>query len=180
MMSLVRRVARPMLAAIFVVQGLDQLRHPGPKAARIEGFAEKLAPLGVPDDPELLVRANGATMIGGGALLATGNLPRLAALALAGSLVPTTYAAHAFWAESEPAAKSAQRIQFLKNIGLLGGLLLAVVDTEGRPGVAYRLGMAGDSAKRAARLTRREAKHAAHAARREARLAAAQAHDALT
>ena len=27
-MSIVRRLARPMLAAIFVVQGLDALRHP--------------------------------------------------------------------------------------------------------------------------------------------------------
>ena len=27
-MTLVRRVARPLLAAIFVVQGLDQVRHP--------------------------------------------------------------------------------------------------------------------------------------------------------
>ena len=71
-------------------------------------------------------------------------------------------------------------MQFLKNLGLMGGLLLAAVDTEGKPGLAYRMGMAGDSAKRAAQRTRREAKHATRAARREARLAAAQAHDALT
>jgi hypothetical protein len=73
-----------------------------------------------------------------------------------------------------------QRISFLKNLGLLGGLLLAAVDTEGRPGLAYRAGMVTDAAKRNARRTRREAKRAAHAARREAKLAATQAHDALT
>jgi hypothetical protein len=61
----------------------------------------------------------------------------------------------------------------------MGGLLLAAVDTEGKPGVAYRMGMATDSAKRAAKRTKREAKHAARAARREARLAASQAHDAV-
>jgi uncharacterized membrane protein YphA (DoxX/SURF4 family) len=173
-----------MLAATFVVQGLDQLRHPSAKADKVAGFVEQLAPLGVPNDPELLIRANGAAMLGGGALLASGNLPRLAALVLAGTLVPTTYVGHQFWAETDPAAKSAQRTQFLKNIGLLGGLLLAVVDTEGRPGLAYRVGMASDSAKRTAKRTakqaKREAHHAANTARREARLAAAQAHDALT
>ena len=179
-MTLVRRVARPMLAAIFVVQGLEQLRHPAALKAKVAPFAEQVAPLGLPNDPELLVRANGATMVGGGALLATGHLPRVAALALVGSLVPTTYVGHRFWEESDPATRTTQRIGFLKNLGLIGGLLLASVDTEGKPGLAYRACLAGSSAKRAAKQTRREAKHAAHAARREAKLAASQAHDALT
>ena len=179
-MTLVRRVARPLLAAIFVIQGLEQLRHPSALKPKVAPFAEQLAPLGLPNDPELLVRANGATMVAGGALLATGRVPRLASLALAGALVPTTYVGHAFWAETDPAVKRTQRIAFLKNLGLLGGLLLASVDTEGKPGLAYRAGLAGDSAKRSAKRARREAKHAAHAARREAKLAASQAHDALT
>jgi uncharacterized membrane protein YphA (DoxX/SURF4 family) len=179
-MTLVRRVARPLLAAIFVVQGLEQLRHPSALKPKVAPFAARLAPLGLPDDPELLVRANGATMMGGGALLATGHLPRLASVALVGTMVPTTYVGHAFWAETDPATRRTQRISFLKNLGLIGGLLLAAVDTEGKPGVAYRLGMAGDAAKRTARTTRREARHATRAARREAKLAASQAHDALT
>ena len=179
-MTLVRRVARPMLAAIFVVQGLEQLRHPAALKAKVAPFAEQVAPLGLPNDPELLVRANGAVMVGGGALLATGRIPRLASLALVGSIVPTTYVGHRFWEESDPATRSAHRIGFLKNLGLLGGLLLASVDTEGQPGLAYRAGLASNSAKRAAKRTRREAKHAAKAARREAKLAASQAHDALT
>ena len=179
-MTLVRRVARPMLAAIFVVEGLEQLRHPSAMAGKVTKFAEQVAPLGLPNDPELLVRANGATMVGGGALLAVGRVPRLAALALVGSMVPTTYVGHQFWAETDPAAKRMQRLQFLKNLALIGGLLLATVDTEGRPGLAYRVGMADSSAKRTAKRARREARHIAHAARREARLARAQAHDALT
>ena len=179
-MTLVRRVARPMLAAVFIVQGLESLRHPTALREKVAPFAEKLAPLGVPNDPELLVRANAATMVGGGALLATGRMPRLASLALAGAMAPTTYVGHPFWTVSDPAAKRMQRVQFLKNLGLIGGLLLASVDTEGRPGLAYRASHAGDSARRAGRTVRREAKHAARAARREAKLAATQAHDALT
>jgi putative oxidoreductase len=179
-MTLVRRVARPMLSAVFVVQGLDQLRHPSAPAAKVAPFAERVAGLGLPDDPELLVRANGATMVAAGALLATGRIPRLASLALAGTLVPTTYVGHRFWEETDPAAARTQRIGFLKNVSLLGGLLLAAVDTEGRPGLAYRAGLAGASARRTARTARREARHVARAARREARLVASQAHDALT
>ena len=179
-MTLVRRVARPMLAAIFVVQGLEQLRHPAALKAKVAPFAEQVAPLGLPNDPELLVRANGATMVGGGALLAPGRVPRHAARARVGSRVPTTDVGHRVWEESDPTTRNVQRIGFLKNVGLIGGLLLASVDTEGKPGLAYRAGLATDSARRAAKRTKREAKHAAKAARREARLVATQAHDALT
>jgi P-loop Domain of unknown function (DUF2791)/DoxX len=46
-------------------------------------------------DDELIVRGNGAVQVVGGALLASGTLPRLAALTLAGSMIPTTVAGHA-------------------------------------------------------------------------------------
>lgn len=184
-MSPVRRVARPLMSATFVMGGLDQLRNPGPKvdAARplVERFHE---PLHLPNDPEMLVRANGAAMAGAGTLFAMGRLPRLSALVLATSLVPTTYAGHRFWQQDEPAARKAQRIEFFKNLGLLGGLLIASVDTEGRPGLAWRsrraskdahrvAGSARRDARRAARLAKKEVALAAHSARREAKLAKA-------
>ncbi len=168
-MTIVRRIARPMLAAVFVVQGLDAIRHPAGKATKASPLLDKLVPmLGLPDDPEMLVRANGAAQVTGGALLAAGRLPRLGGLLIAASLVPTTLAGHAFWEEKEPPERQRQLIQFLKNLGLLGGALLASVDTEGQPGLVWR-------AQHAGRVTRREAKHAARTARREARLARQQA-----
>jgi putative oxidoreductase len=179
-MTLVRRIARPMLAAMFVAGGLDQLKHPGRKADTARPLVEKLAPaMGLPDDTELLVRANGAAMIGAGSLLALGRLPRLASTVLVATVVPTTLAAHPFWQEHDPEIRAQQKVQFLKNLGLLGGLLLAAVDTEGRPGLAYRAHMVNDTAHRAARQTRREARHVAHAAAREAKLKAVRAQHAL-
>lgn len=179
-MSLVRRIARPMLAAMFVVGGLDQLKHPGAKAKAARPVLDQAEKVGLPNDPELLVRANGVAMVGGGALLATGHVPRLASTVLAGALVPTTLAAHAFWDEKDPQTRAQQKIQFLKNLGLLGGLLLAAVDTDGKPSLAWRARRAGKDTQRAVHTTRREARHAAKAARREARLKAAQAQNALT
>ncbi len=180
-MTLVRRVARPMLAAMFVVGGLDQLKHPGRKAETARPLVERVGPrIGLPDDTEMLVRANGAAMVGAGALLALGRLPRVASTVLAATLVPTTLAAHAFWEKKDPAERERHKVQFLKNVGLLGGLLLAAVDTEGKPGLVYRARLAGESAQRVARSTRREARHVAHAARREARLQAARAHHAVS
>ena len=56
-MSLVRRVARPMLAAMFVVGGLDQLKHPGAKAKAARPVLDQATKAGLPDDPELLAEA---------------------------------------------------------------------------------------------------------------------------
>ncbi|MGZ4654433.1 DoxX family protein [Oryzihumus sp.] len=180
-MTVVRRIARPMLAAMFIQGGLDALRHPAAKAEKAAPVVNAIAqPLGLPNDPELMVRANGAAQVAAGSLLALGRVPRLAALVLAGSLVPTTYAGHAFWAVEDPAARAQQRTHFVKNVGLLGGLLLAVVDTAGKPGLSWRARRAAKDAARATALGRREGRHAARSARREARLAASRAHDALT
>jgi putative oxidoreductase len=82
----------------------------------------------VPLEPELAVRLNGAIMLAGGAALAIGLFSRLAAGALAGSLVPTTLAGHPYWRLDDPAARCQQRIHFFKNVGLFGGALLVLAE----------------------------------------------------
>lgn len=179
-MSVVRRLARPLLAASFVSGGVEAFRHPGPRAKAAAPMIDRLAPqLGLPNDPELLVRANAVAMTGAGTLLALGRLPRLSSLVLALSLVPSTLAGHRFWEVDEPAARKQQQLHFLKNAGLLGGLLIAVVDTEGQPGLSWRAHRAAKDASRTARAARKEARHVARAARREARLARHAVGDAL-
>jgi putative oxidoreductase len=71
-----------------------------------------------------VVRINGLLQVTAGLGLATGSLPRAAALLLAASLVPTTLAGHRFWDHSDAEDRFPQLVQFLKNAGLLGGLLL--------------------------------------------------------
>ena len=84
------------------------------------------------------MRVNGYVQIVGGVLLATGKLRRPACLLLMGSLIPTTYAGHRFWEEDDEAIRTQQRMHFLKNLGLFGGLILAAVDTEGAPSLGWR------------------------------------------
>jgi putative oxidoreductase len=173
-MTAMRLIARPMLASMFVMGGIDSLTHASGKVTKAEKvtdhvptLAERIAPgLPVPTDPATLVRINGGVQVAAGLALATGRMPRISALVLAASLVPTTYAGHPFWEEKDKTARVGQRIQFFKNISMMGGLLLAGVDTEGKPGVAWR-------ARRAARDVRREARQLAKQARTEARVAKA-------
>jgi hypothetical protein len=111
-----------------------------------------------------MVQLNGLVQVVGGLLLAFGKLPRLAALLLAGSLVPTTLAAHRFWEETDADQKQAQQIHFFKNVSLLGGLLIATMDREGKPSLTWRSGHAVDHAKVAT-------EHAAEVARLKGELA---------
>lgn len=157
---LVRRIARPMLAAPFVVLGVDALRHPDKRAPlakpvvdKLTEVADKQLPIQVPRDAEQWVRINAGVMVGSGTLFGLGRLPRLNALLLGGSLVPTTLAGHRFWEFDEPMQRQQQLIHFLKNLGLVGALLLAAVDTEGKPSVGYR---ARRTAKRATEATEKQ------------------------
>jgi uncharacterized membrane protein YphA (DoxX/SURF4 family) len=143
-----------MLSAVFISGGLDALRSPHPRAELASGVATMIArPLHLPEDPVTLVRINAGVQVGAGLLLATGKFRRLAAVALLGSLVPTTVGGHAFWDQPTPEAKAQQRTHFLKNLGLAGGLILAAVDTEGKPSLGWR-------ARRAAKVARRSAEGA--------------------
>jgi uncharacterized membrane protein YphA (DoxX/SURF4 family) len=95
-MGLIHRLARVLLSGIFISAGVDVLRNPEPRAVIATPFLERIRALApaLPSDPVLVVRANAAFQIVAGATLAVGILPRLSALALAGSLVPTTLGAH--------------------------------------------------------------------------------------
>ena len=159
-MSPTRRLARTMLAGVFISGGVNALRQPGPRAELVKqsGLAEKLPPQ-VPEPlrtPENIVRANAVADIVGGLALIRGTTPRLASLGLMASLVPTTLVGHPFWNEKDKQAKAQQQLHFLNNLGILGGLLLSATDTGGRESVPHAVG----------RLSRKAAKEAQHARKR--------------
>lgn len=172
-MSLSRLIARPMLSSIFVVGAVQALKNVDQQAIKAKPITDRIVPLArrvvpqFPDDPQTLVRVNAGVQIGTALALATGRAPRLSAAVLGASLVPTTAAGHRFWEIDDPERRTTQKLHFFKNVSLVGALVIAAGDTDGKPGVAWR-------ARRAAKDARREARHLARAARREAKLARAQ------
>ena len=151
-MSLSRRLARPLLASIFISSSIPMLKDQSYLHGQIRdaGLAE----------PELLAKAHVYGNLVGGLALATGRFPRLAALGLAVNLVPTTLVGHPFWSAPED-QKVMQQINFMKNLGLLGGLLLAANDTGGRESIPHAVG-------RVSKRTVRKAEKAAAKASKKA------------
>ena len=141
---LIRRIARPLLSAVFIGQGIETLRNPKvtvdaaePTMAALRTLPE---PVGskVPSNPETAARINAAVQVGGGLLLATGKVPRIASAALAFTVIPSSLGAHLFWTESDPERKAQKRRDLLTDLSLLGGLIIASADTAGKPSLGWR------------------------------------------
>jgi uncharacterized membrane protein YphA (DoxX/SURF4 family) len=135
-----------MLASMFVTGGINAIKNAGALADRAKPVIDGLQPLiakagsylPVELDAKNVVRVDGVIHVVGGAMLATGKAPRLSSLVLAVSLAPTTLGGHRFWEETDPQLRTNQKIHFFKNVSLMGGLLLASVDTAGKPSLAWR------------------------------------------
>ena len=177
-----------MLASIFVIQGVRALTKPDASAEAAHRVTDRVGPLlekadpRIPTDARTLVRLKGVADVVAGVALATGHVTRPAAAVLAAGLVPSTIAAHPFWDRSRT-DRATDQTQFLKNLGLLGGLLLAVADTEGRPGLGYRTSHAVDRSQRSVKhavdrsqrsvkRSQRSVQRAVRTAKREAKIAA--------
>src|ERR1700742_1783147 len=141
---LIRRIARPLLSAVFIGQGVETLRNPKITLDAAQTAVTTLQtlpdPVGskVPSDPETVARINAAVQVGGGLLLATGRLPRFASAALAFTVIPGSLGGHLFWNEPDPERRAEKRRNLLTDLSLLGGLIIASADTAGKPSLGWR------------------------------------------
>lgn len=161
-MSLVRVVARPLLAAPFVLGGIDRLRSPQRTASSVRGLLQRVGRQ-VPqarqlaDHSELIARVTGGVQVAAGALLAAGRTPRAASTLIVLSQVAS------FAADSQSNNGASKPASIATQLGLTGGALLASVDTAGQPSLAWR---AKDGTQRGAKAIRREARAATKAAKK--------------
>lgn len=140
-MTLLRTLARPLLASVFVVDGWDAMRHPERHAEKLEPIAKPLASAsekvpGLPRDTTTLARYSGAVSVAAGVMLATGRKPRLAAGVLTLIAVPMTMANLTRGGEREERRQA--RSTLLRNLGLVGGLIFAAGDRGGEPSRSWK------------------------------------------
>ena len=164
-MTAVRFIARPLLASSFIVAGAEKLKNADDTAEQLSPVLRVAADaLPIRIEERVLARTLGAAQLGAGVLYALGKAPRLSATVLA-----VTSALNAFveWRTadiSSPEGRTARRAGLLKNLSLGGGVLLAAVDTAGRPSLAWRAQhLAADTAK----ASRRQLHAAEKAGRRQ-------------
>ena len=110
-------LGRLFLALLFVVSGIG----------KITGYAATAALMTSKGLPmvEILLPLTIAVELGGGLLLAIGWKTRWAAAALFLFLIPTTLVFHQFWG-IDPKLVQMQKVNFLKNIAIMGGMLMVL------------------------------------------------------
>ena len=143
---MVRGLARRLLGVTFVVGGVEALRDSDSRARKVDRVA---GGLGI-SDPQAAARVLAGAQLGAGAMLVLGRFPRLSAVVLAATVVPDAVATHAFWAEDDKQDREAQRRLFVRDLGLLGGVLAAASSSRRGESVAHK-------ARRGARAARRTA-----------------------
>lgn len=184
-MSLVRFVARSLVAGVFIVDGVKKVTHPDDVAEDAEQFTssvtpliQRVAPAGysswVPEDARTWVRGAGVAQIAGGAMFALGIGRRLGALVLAGTSVLNVAIALP-GKDASKAQKEAARPELLTHLALLGSTVLAAQDLQGRPSLSWRAGHTIESADKkissATDKLSRKATKAAKKATKDAKLA---------
>ena len=124
-------LGRLLIAGLYLPAGVS----------KINGFAATagyFGSLGIPLPTAALVGTIALEIVGAIAIL-VGFQTRLAALALAAFTVAATFLGHAFW--SFPADQAfVQQLMFMKNIAIVGGLLVLAAAGPGKWSVDERQG----------------------------------------
>ena len=152
---MIRKIARPMLASVYVIDGVETLLNPAGHKDSADSVLKKLRALTpreyrgfLPKSPETAAQIVGATKAGAGASFAIGKFPRLSATLLAATALPTVVGRHAFWEAEDDDEKARRRTGALTDLGLAGGVLLATVDNNGKPDLKWRAQHAAQAAQK--------------------------------
>jgi putative oxidoreductase len=116
-------VGRVLLGSIFVISGVGKLTG-------FSGLVTNIAGKGLPV-PQVLAALTIAIELGAGLLLVIGWKARSAAFLIFLFIIPVSLTFHNFWAMEGPQA-AMNKIQFMKNVSIMGGMLLAAAFGPGR------------------------------------------------
>lgn len=127
-------IGRALFGGYFIYSGINYLVH----EKEIAGHARSKR---IPS-PDVAVIASGIALIAGGAGMALGLKPKVAAIPIVGFLAAVSPTIHNFWNDQDPNERQHNVGDFAKNLALLSGTL-AVAGASGRRGaceLSLRLG----------------------------------------
>lgn len=157
-MSLVRKLARPLLASSFVLSGIDRLKNSNDYShlEKAISLASKSAPqlVVLKGKEQLLGQGLAATQVAAGSLFALGKLPRLSSVVLLATGATNAYVEYAATEANTKEDKKARTRSALTNGSLLGAIAITAVDTDGNPSLVWRANKLGNTiAKKSGQIT---------------------------
>lgn len=123
--ALLTVASRVMLATIFLMSAL------GNKIPNFSGTVDYMTANGVPA-PNIMLAGAIVFLLAGGISVVLGFKARIGASLLAVFLILATYYFHDFWTyEPDSQEFQMEMIQFMKNLGLMGAMLMIVANGPG-------------------------------------------------
>lgn len=118
-MTIAFLIGRIIFSGFYIMGGFNHFAH-------LNSMSGYVKAQGVPA-PRLALGGSGALLILGGLSVLLGFDPLIGIILLIIFLIGVTPVMHAFWKIDDPMARMASRIDFMKNIALLGALLIMLV-----------------------------------------------------
>ena len=112
-------VGRILFGGFFLMSGINHFKG----LCMLKGYA---ASKGVPA-PGLAVAVSGLLMLVGGLGVILGVYIMWSVTALVLFLLPVTFIMHAYWKDTDPNMRMNNRINFMKNLALLGAALMLLI-----------------------------------------------------
>lgn len=118
-------IGRAIFGGYFLYNGINHFLH----RDQLSGYAQMK---GVPA-ANVAVQGSGVLMILGGLSLLTGYKPKIGSALITAFLAGVTPSMHHFWSEQNPQQRQAEMINFMKNVALVGGAMIAASHPEPWP-----------------------------------------------
>lgn len=109
-------IGRIMFGCYFLYNSYNHFRNFGMMLSYAKSKGVPIAPLAV--------FITGILLLAGGLSMVFGIYPILGIIFLFIFLVPTSFIMHNYWVITDPQEKAIQRINFMKNMALVGALLM--------------------------------------------------------
>ncbi len=117
-------IGRVCIAFIFIYDAVDSIWY-------FKETKAKMASYGLTWQPDLLLIGGIFLLLSGGVLILIGYRSSFGAVLLLLYWVPVTFIVHSFWNDPEP-VRRLQATLFMKNVAIIGGLLMVLVNGSGR------------------------------------------------
>ena len=117
-------IARVMISFIFLYEAYDSIKYFG-------ATKEVMNDYGITWNQDFLLSASILVLILGGVLILMGYRSGFGATLLLLYWIPVTFVVHSFWNDAEQ-FRRAESMEFMKNIAIIGGLLMILVNGSGR------------------------------------------------
>ena len=125
MKDIIDLIGRILLSFIFIFEAFDSIFY-------FRKTKDVMTSYGITFQQDLLLIGAIILLLMGGTLLLIGYRSSFGSILLLLYYIPVTFIVHSFWNDAEEMTRRLESIMFMKNLAIIGGLLMVYVNGSGK------------------------------------------------